>query len=321
MKIDFNKPITSPVLFMVFNRPEKTKAVFDVIKSVKPKMLYISADAPRVNIKSDYEKCKKVKEIVTNIDWECESKFLFHENNLGCSLAGVTSWDWIFESEEEMIFLEDDGVPSKSFFWFCQELLEKYRDNNRIAHICGQNFGLKHGNSSYFFTRYAGTTWGFATWKRTHKLFEYKLESYKKHKNNPEFKDKFLNNIEYKYQTKRFDDYLKKGANTYDLQHSYLLYKYDWIDIMPNINMVTNIGYDAEATNNVVSNNSRIAIKYGNLIRYEIDEIIHPEKVELNEKAEKKQLRHRVFQDKNLIRILLETYFPSILKFIKKVVR
>jgi hypothetical protein len=316
-----SQQITTPVLLMVFNRPEKTQQVFDAIRSVKPAKLYVTADGARENIPEDIQKCRQVREIVANIDWQCEAKFLFHDKNLGCSLAGVTAWDWLFSQEKEMIFLEDDGIPSRSFFWFCQELLKKYEHNYQISHVYGQNFGKKHGQSTYFFTRYAGATWGFATWKRTHDLFEYRMEKYFETKNQKSFSDNFLTKFEYKYQTRRFEHYIKYGANTYDLQHSYLLYKYGWLDIMPNINLVTSIGYDLEATNTIVNADSKAARKFGNLPRYELDEIIHPDRIETSRKFEKKQLMHRVFQDKSLFRVMIEVHLPFIKTAIKKILK
>jgi hypothetical protein len=313
--------IVKPVLLMVFNRPEKTQQVFDAIKIAKPQKLYVAADAPRKSVPEDNEKCKKVKSIVSHIDWDCDVKFLFHEKNLGCSLAGVTAWDWLFSQEKEMIFLEDDGVPSQSFFWFCQELLDKYEDNPRIGHICGQNFGKKYGDATYFFTRYSGATWGFATWKRTHDLFEYKLESYEETKNQKSFRDRFLTRFEYIYLTRLFINYIKNGGNTYDLQHSYLMYKQDWLDIMPNVNLVTNIGYDLDAANNKMTPDSKIAKKFGNLKRFELNQIIHPDKIEVNKKFEKQQLMHRLFQDKSKIFVLIHIYLSPAVKLLKKFVR
>jgi len=306
--------LVKPVLFMVFNRPDKTQQVFDAIRIAKPKKLYIAADAPREHIPEDYDKCCKVKSIVSKIDWDCDAKFLFHEKNLGCSLAGIAAWDWLFSQEKWMIFLEDDGVPSQSFFWFCQELLDKYENNLNISYICGQNFGTTHGDATYFFTRYAGSTWGFATWKRTYDLFEYKFENYKEIVRRKSYKDRFLTKFEYKYRTRQFENYIKHGGNTYDLQHSYLVYKYDWLDIMPNINMVTNIGFDSEAANTIVTKDSKISLKFGNLRRYELNELIHPTKIEIDNKFEKQQMMHRVFQDKSKVRVVIEVYFTFIFR-------
>lgn len=319
--MNYKDELIKPVLFLVFNRPEKTQQVFEAIKEARPRKLYVAADAPRLHVPDDEEKCRRVRDIVSEINWDCDAKFLFHETNLGCSIAGLTAWNWIFEHEKEMIFLEDDGVPSKSFFWFCQEMLDRYENNLRVNYICGQNFGEKYGNATYFFSKYGGTTWGMATWKRTHEIFEYKLESYEATKNLKSFRDTFLYNFEFKYQTKRFEDYIKFGANTYDLQITYMTHKYDMLTINPNINLVTNIGYDLEAANNVVTPDSRITRKYGHKPKFELNVITHPEKVEVDIAFEKKQLMHRVFQDKPKLRVLMEIYLPMLANSIKKIVR
>ena len=105
---------------MVFNRPEKTQRVFDIVKRVKPQKLYVAADAPREGNQSDRIGCEEVRKIVKQVDWECETHYLFHEKNLGCTLAGKTAWDWFFSQEDRMIFIEDDGFASDSFLWLIE---------------------------------------------------------------------------------------------------------------------------------------------------------------------------------------------------------
>ncbi|MBN1930143.1 MAG: hypothetical protein JW786_00860 [Desulfobacterales bacterium] len=321
MRLDFEEPITAPVLFMVFNRPDKTEQVFDVIKSVKPKKLYVAADAPRDNVPEDYEKCKKVRSIVSKINWDCDSKFLFHVKNMGCSLAGFVAWDWLFSKEEEMIFLEDDGIPTRSFFYFCQELLRKYKNNYKIGFIGGQNFGNKNGDATYFFTHYGLTTWGFATWKRTFELFEYKMESYRGTKNLNTFKKNYLFHFEYKYRTRQYEHHIKYGRNTYDLQLGYMIHKYDLFCCMPNINMVTSTGYELDATNTIVAPDSKAALKFGNIPRYEINEIRHPEKIEIEKEFEIQQMMHRTFHDKSKAQVMFEVYFRFLARGIRMLMR
>jgi len=112
---------------MVFNRPDTTQQVFEAIRQAKPPRLYVAADGPRADKAGEHEKCKEVRQIATNVDWDCEVKTLFREKNLGCRVGVSTAIDWFFENEEEGIILEDDCLPSQSFFWFCEELLERYR--------------------------------------------------------------------------------------------------------------------------------------------------------------------------------------------------
>ena len=301
--------IKAPVLFMVFNRPEKTQRVFDVIKLVQPTKLYIAADAPRNNVFSDQENCSKVRDIVLQVDWECDVKYLFHETNLGCSLAGKTAWDWIFSQEEEMIFLEDDGLVSVSFFSYCQELLSKYRYDQRIAYIGGVNYGIQYSNYSYFFSKMPSATYSMATWKRVYDLYEYRLESYKENRNNKKFRQSFFNYFLYQFFRKRFDRYLVKPNQTYDLQMIYLVHKYDLYSIYPNTNLSSNIGLDFGGANNSIDPQSNFAQRYGNRPRFELDEIIHPEKFEFSRHFESKHIRIRVFYGKSWISAMHTFYF------------
>jgi hypothetical protein len=301
-------PITSPILLLVFNRPEKTQRVFDVIRSVEPAKLYVAADGPRDNVLSDFDKCVRVREIVSQINWKCKAKFLFHEKNLGCSLAGKKAWDWFFKQEEEMIFMEDDGLVSRSFFWFCQEMLKKYRNDPRIGYISGENFGQKYGNSSYFFSRMGGGTYSSATWKRVYELYEYKIDTYFQIKHKREFRKTFVHFFEYQYKTADFDSYVRNGGNTYDLQMVFLLHKYNMYNIIPNINMCSNIGYDFDGANTGVDPLSKLALKYGNLPRFEISEIVHPKEFEINKKFEKEYFRFRVLQGESYISAIYRFY-------------
>lgn len=317
--------IKAPVLFLVFNRPEKTRQVFDVIKSVRPSKLYVAADGPRVSVPADQENCLKVREIVRQIDWECDPEFLFHEKNLGCSLAGKTAWDWIFSQEDEMIFIEDDGLVSKSFFWFCQELLELYRNDKRIAYITGENFGPKYGPYSYFFSRIGGGTLSMATWKRVHELYEFKLESYLTTKNEIAFKKSFVNRLAYEIECARFDNFIKNGGNTYDLQMWYMENKHNLLCINPNTNLCSNIGFDPGGTNCAVDINSELAKKFGNRLRFEITELVHPPIVSIDKSFERDYYRIRLGQGLPWIIIGLEyyfnNYFPILGKIYRKLIR
>jgi hypothetical protein len=254
----------------------------------------VSADAPRDGNVTDIALCQEVRDIVSNVDWECETHYLFHKKNVGCSMGGKTAWDWFFSQEEEMIFLEDDGVASPSFFGYCQELLEKYRYDNRIGYIGGVNYGIMQGDASYFFTRSGSGSYGMATWKRVYDLYEYKLESYHDTINDKEFRKNFINELSFQIRKASFINYIKNGGNTYDIQMVYLIHKYNMFWIVPNINMVTDIGYDFDATNNIAGPDSPVAKKYGNRPRFEINKIIHPQDFSIDRVFEKIYYKERV---------------------------
>ena len=160
--------MTPAVLFIIFNRPETTQRVFDAIRLAKPTRLYIAADGPRENKTGEKELCEQARKIAQNVDWDCEVKTLFQKENLGCGKAVSHAISWFFENEDMGIILEDDCLPHQSFFKYCEELLEKYKNNDRIGIISGNNFQKKRkiGSFSYYFSDIVNI-WGWATWARS----------------------------------------------------------------------------------------------------------------------------------------------------------
>lgn len=302
--------IKSPVLFMVFNRPDKTQKVWDQIAEAKPTKLYVSADGPRDMINGDKIKCQIVRDIVCQVDWDCDVKYLFHDRNLGCSLAGKTAFDWVFSQEETMIELEDDTIPSLSFFKYMDQVLEKYKDNEDIGYVTGQNFmGIQSGTASYFFSHYGGSS-GWGTWKRVYEQWDYKLENlYKAY--NKSFRRNFDSFFEYKYWLRNFENYFENGGNTYDLQSVFLIFEKDLKNIVPNINLVTNIGFDLEG-----SNFNGGEDLFANKERFEFKEIIHPDVVKRDAKVDKKIFEYH-FLSRSRISYCLRWYLGP---FIKKVI-
>jgi hypothetical protein len=314
--MDFRTNTVKPILLMVFNRPDTTERVWEQIRKAKPRKLYISADGPRINRPDDIPKCLLVRKIVSNIDWECDVKTLFHENNLGCTLAGKTAFDWVFSMETEMIQMEDDVLPTQSFFWFMQEMLERYKDDKRIGIICSENFGITHGSETYFFTQF-GSSGGWAMYKRIYDLWEYKLDSLEETVNTPEFKSTFVSDFQYKFWKRNFFIWKYKGGNTYDLQTLYLVHKYNLLNIVPNINLNTNIGWEGEAKDrDSISEYDINKTKFGNIPSYEIEEIVHPKDVisadkEIGEKWFKYHFQGDMPKYKHRILWFLSSLFSS----------
>src|SRR6185503_8652880 len=174
------RPFTTPVLLLIFNRPKTTRAVMEAIRKVKPAKLYIAADGSRAHVKEDMEKCRETREIASQVDWDCTVTKLFREENLGCGKALSTAIDWFFDQEEEGIIIEDDCLPSTGFFAFCAELLERYRFDTRVMEIGGTNFeneDLRGKDYSYYFSSMI-YIWGWATWRRAWKLYDYEMRHY-----------------------------------------------------------------------------------------------------------------------------------------------
>lgn len=307
--------ITTPILFLVFNRPEKTQRVFEVIRQAQPSKLYIAADAPRENTPTDFDKCINVRHIVQQIDWDCDVQYLFHEKNLGCSLAGKTAWDWVFSQEEEMIFIEDDGLISLSFFYYCQELLRKYKDDENVAYIGGVNYGQYYPeNVSYYPTRCCAATYAMATWKRVYVKYEYKMESYKLDPNHRKLRT-FYGRKYYPVIREKYDTYVNYGGNTYDVQMLYLVAKYNMISLYPNVNLVSNIGLDKGGANNDCDPTSKIALRYGNRPRTDIWDIQHPSRLLINGYIEKAIKKERIFMGQPLLKV----YYYLLLNKIKRI--
>ena len=241
--------LTTPVLFLIFNRPETTEKVFSAIKKAKPSRLYIAADGPRSEYPNDAESCEISRAIATNVDWDCEVKTLFRNQNLGCRLAVSQAIDWFFEQELEGIILEDDCLPDQSFFWFCQELLERYRDDSRIMHIGGTNFqfGINQTNYSYYYSRYAHV-WGWASWRRAWKYYDEKLKQWYECNNNGmllHWADdrRFIN-----YWRKIFEKVAKGEVDTWDYQWTFACWNQNGLSVVPSSNLVSNLGFSKEST-------------------------------------------------------------------------
>jgi hypothetical protein len=171
-----------PVKLNVFIRPNDLKQVFDVVRVARPSILFLVSDGPRDNFPSDKEKVQASRRIVEDIDWDCTVYRLYSDKNQGMYASSINARKYIFSIVDRCIMLEDDVVPSVSFFRFSAELLERYKDDLRISRICGMNHlgYYKEPNSDYFFSR-EGSIWGFAIWKRTYENFDYEF-SYGKDK-------------------------------------------------------------------------------------------------------------------------------------------
>lgn len=246
-----NAPLYAPVLLIIFNRPDTTKLVFEAIRQAKPTRLYIAADGPRPSVPEDEARCEEARKVVDDVDWECDVFLKFSEKNLNCGHGPSDAFTWFFKHETEGIILEDDCLPSQSFFWYCQELLERYRDDSRVMHIGGNNFlnGWQNDNDySYYFSR-SGHIWGWATWRRAWNMFDYNLSMYNSLKSKKYFDEYFMSPLEKFYRLRKFD----KTVNTqrvdwWDYQWDFARYIQSGLAIVPQKNLVKNIGFGVMAT-------------------------------------------------------------------------
>jgi hypothetical protein len=248
-------PLRIPVLLLIFNRPDTTRQVFEAIRQAKPPRLYVAADGPRTNKAGEAERCALTREIATAVDWECEVKTLFRDQNLGCGVAPANAIDWFFENEEEGIILEDDCLPHQSFFWYCQELLDKYRHDTRVMHITGTNFHKgwqRDPDYSYYFSA-IGLGWGWASWRRAWAYYDFNINHF------PEVvKKNYLDGFFFKKDATTWllnslkETHEKTGdISWWDFQWDFIRYTQSGLAIVPNSNLIENIGIGEDATHTV----------------------------------------------------------------------
>jgi hypothetical protein len=292
--------LNTPILFIVFNKADTTKKVFDAIRTVKPKKLFIAADGPRPNRKDDEENCKQVKAIFSNIDWDCEVKTLFRDKNLGCKVAVSSAIDWFFQNVEEGIILEDDTLPDPSFFKYCEELLSYYKNDERIMLISGDNFQFgKHTTKhSYYFSMF-NHIWGWASWRRAWKKFDVKMKRWPELKKSRWLNGMLVDKKAIRMWESAFDKVYEGKIDTWDYQWTFACWANNGLTVLPNVNLVSNIGFGALATHTKLEN------KMANLKASSINfPLSHPPLVARNSEADKRTLKYSVSEASILKRII-----------------
>jgi hypothetical protein len=238
------KKLYAPVLFIIFNRPEFTQAVFNEIRKAQPAQLFVAADGPRNGRPDDIENCKKTREIIRLVDWDCKVFTLFQYENLGCKHGVSLAIDWFFSHVEEGIILEDDCVPGENFFLFCQELLERYRDDQRIMMISGDNFqfGKRRTEDSYYFSKYC-FTWGWATWRRAWNCYDITMKQWPVVRDGHWLMDIFNDWFAVQYWRRILEDTYNDKIDTWDYQWFLSCWIQGGQSVIPNTNLVSNIGF------------------------------------------------------------------------------
>jgi hypothetical protein len=241
--------LRTPVVFIIFNRPEIACRVFEEIRRARPLQLLVIADGPRAQCPDDITTCREVRRLVTKIDWNCEVKTNFSEENLGCGKRISTGLDWVFANVEEAVILEDDCLPHPSFFQFCEELLGKYRTDERIMHISGDNFqfGQTRGSASYYFSRHTHI-WGWATWRRAWKHFDADIRCWPEVRERRALQSIWADQDTLDYWTNIFQLVYQGKIGTWDYQWTLACWLQNALSILPNVNLVSNIGFSSGAT-------------------------------------------------------------------------
>ncbi|HIK16964.1 MAG TPA: glycosyltransferase family 2 protein [Leptolyngbyaceae cyanobacterium M33_DOE_097] len=298
--------LSTPVGFLIFNRPDVTEKVFSAIAQVKPKQLFVIADGPRPDRPGEMEKCEQTRSIIQKVDWDCEVLTDFSEVNLGCGRREATGFDWVFSQVEEAIFLEDDTYPAPTFFSFCEAMLERYRNDTRIMHINGDNSANQGRTSdSYYFSKYIHS-WGWASWRRAWQHYDYQMKTWLEFKQTDLLEQIFEDFYEQQYWVKIFDQMYEdpQVIDTWDYQWIYACWSQSGLAITPQENLISNLGFNREDAAHTKGDNPRSKLSLG-----VIEAIQHPPFVVRHREADRhsfdqiyggKTLRE---QDKPLVKI------------------
>jgi hypothetical protein len=241
--------IKTPIVFFIFRRPELTEQVFEYIRQSQPSTLFVVADGPRLHRPEDSELCEKTRNIIKQVDWKCKVLTDFSDVNLGCKNRIVSGLNWVFSQVDEAIILEDDCLPSASFFPFCETMLEYYRHDQRTMMISGTNSGLIPPDYPYsYYGSSLARVWGWATWKRAWSHFDLAMEHW------PEFKklgliDTFCNDEFYKnYWIDELDKVYSGALDSWSYIWMYSYWKQHGLSIVPKYNLVSNLGFGVDST-------------------------------------------------------------------------
>lgn len=298
-----------PILILAFNRPKETQQVFERVRSIKPKYLFVGIDGPRETNADDNELCKMVQDVFLHqIDWDCEIKTLFRKQNLGCRKAVSSAIDWFFNQVEYGIILEDDCIPNLSFFDYCKVLLEKYKDNPNVMHIAGYNyFGhFSRLNKSYIFSRSA-LIWGWATWRRSWQKMDVDMKDYPDYKSGNSVKDYVKNVLAQKYILQKWDETYHKINNSWAYAWMYCVVNNKGLCIVPQKNMISNIGFNENATHTKQQSTLTKEIK-SHKLNFPLH---HPVLCEWGELNEKQELQIFYADHKSKWRLIIWYFIPK----------
>lgn len=291
--------IKTPILVIIFNRPDFTKRLYDILRKMEPAKLYIISDGART--KEEDKDVQLSRSIFSNIDWDCDAKYDFADTNVGLRTRISGGINWAFQFEERLIILEDDCIPHSDFFIFCETMLEKYKSDQRVMTINGCNLNPSICESlteSYFFSKYANS-WGWATWKRAWTMYDKGLQGL----DDPFVLKNFTVNLPSRkrsliYWKYKLNEVKSQKINSWAYRWMFSLWENSGLAIVPRTNLVRNIGNDKR------SSNTKGKLHYINIETSTLhpDHIIHPKHVLSNfcydewveDSIYSKSIRHRI---------------------------
>jgi hypothetical protein len=280
----------APVALFIFNRPDLTQEVFAAIRSAKPAQFFIVADAPRAGRDAEEKLCLEARAAVELIDWPCEVHRNYASTNMGCGRRVSSGIAWVFSQVDRAIFLEDDCLPDQSFFGYCDELLEHYKDDPQVGFVSGSNlFGLSgQDDASYFFSKYP-LIWGWASWRRVWARYDFELRNWPAIRTS-QWLATVTEPAEYDHWKKSFDAMHAGKIDTWDYQVTYMAFRQKFLCAIPRVNLISNIGFRADATHTKKrSNDANLATAALPL------PLRHTAKVVASESFERAYVKHHTF--------------------------
>ena len=240
----------TPILYLIFNRPDLTEITFLSICNIKPKKLFIAADGPRTGNQDDELNCMIARQyVLSKIDWDCEVQTLFRDANLGCGIAVSSAISWFFSHVEKGIILEDDCLPDLSFFNYCENLLDYYYHDDEVMSISGTNLlgnTSRKNKESYFWS--FGGIWGWATWRRAWINFDFNMSKLSQVPIQEKLRKSLFTDGWYNHYYTMFIETSIGKIDTWDAQWFFSILINNGISINPRVNLVKNIGFGASAT-------------------------------------------------------------------------
>lgn len=245
--------LKTPVAFLIFNRPDTTTQVFKEIAQAQPPKLLVVADGPRPDRPDEAKKCAAARAIIEQVNWPCEVLTNYADTNMGCKRRVSSGLDWVFDTVEEAIILEDDCVPHPTFFRFCEELLVRYRDDERIMHISGHNvqFGRKRTPYSYYYSRY-NHCWGWASWRRAWQYYDVTMKHWPEVHKEGWLYDILGSRSAVAYWTRIFQMVYEGKIDSWAYRWTFACWLQSGLSILSNCNLISNIGFGAFATHTTI---------------------------------------------------------------------
>lgn len=278
-----------PVAFLIFNRPGKTRQVFERIAQYRPEQLLVVADGPRNE--AERALCEETRRVIDAVDWPCEVSTEFAAENMGCCDRVSSGLQWVFSRCERAIILEDDCLPDPSFFHYCAALLEYYENDLRVMHISGSSFCSKpyDGKESYFFSQIPDV-WGWATWRRAFAQYDVRIKQWEEFKNGNGFRGLRFSKIESQFWTSIFNEVAAGRIDTWDYQWQFTVFANNGLTCMPRVNLISNIGWGDDATHTLGSS------KVAELPSGQLEEMIYPEQTAVSRERDRDIFLKRYYQ-------------------------